>query len=55
VIRPPDTSLEGIPETDRGKAMFQELLWVHAAIRRDLEIVARLCSSVERCTALGNA
>lgn len=29
----------GGPETDRGRAMFEELLWVHAAIRRDLAIV----------------
>jgi iron-sulfur cluster repair protein YtfE (RIC family) len=40
------TSLEAIPETERGKAMFQELLWVHAAIRRDLEIVEKLAADV---------
>jgi len=34
------------PETERGRAMFQELLWVHAAIRRDLEIVEKLAADV---------
>src|SRR3954447_12179980 len=38
------------PETDRetarGRAMFEELLWVHSAIRRDLEIVERLAEDV---------
>jgi hypothetical protein len=40
------TSFEAKPETDRGRAMFQELLWVHAAIRRDLETVERLARDV---------
>lgn len=40
------TSLEAIPETDRGRAMFEELLWVHSAIRRDLEIVEKLAADV---------
>jgi Hemerythrin HHE cation binding domain len=31
-------------ETDRGRAIFAELLWVHAAIRRDLEIVEQLAA-----------
>src|SRR3984893_6674192 len=35
------------PETDRGRALFEELLWVHAAIRRDLRIVERLAADVE--------
>jgi hypothetical protein len=33
-------------ETERGRAMFEELLWVHSAIRRDLEIVERLAAEV---------
>jgi hypothetical protein len=33
-------------ETARGKAMFEELLWVHSAIRRDLETVERLAAEV---------
>lgn len=33
-------------ETDRGRAMFEELLWVHAAIRRDLETVEQLAADV---------
>jgi hypothetical protein len=34
------------PETDRGKAMFEELLWVHSAIRRDLQILQQLAADV---------
>jgi hypothetical protein len=30
------------PETDRGRALFEELLWVHRMVRRDLETVRRL-------------
>jgi hypothetical protein len=41
----PDTEAVG-SETDRGRAMFQELLWVHSAIRRDLEIVEQLAADV---------
>jgi Hemerythrin HHE cation binding domain len=33
-------------ETDRGRAMFQELLWVHSAIRHDLATVERLAADV---------
>ena len=40
-------SLTDRPETDRGRALFQELLWVHEAIRRDLEIVEGLAGDVE--------
>ena len=40
------TSSEARPETDRGRAMFEELLWVHSAIRRDLETVERLAAEV---------
>jgi hypothetical protein len=41
------TSFGAKPETERGRAMFQELLWVHAAIRRDLETVERLAADLE--------
>jgi hemerythrin HHE cation binding domain-containing protein len=33
-------------ETDQGKAMFQELLWVHSMIRRDLDLVEKLAAEV---------
>jgi hypothetical protein len=33
-------------ETEQGKALFQELLWVHGAIRRDLETVRELSAEV---------
>jgi hemerythrin superfamily protein len=33
-------------ETEQGKALFQELLWVHGAIRRDLETVRTLAGEV---------
>jgi hemerythrin-like domain-containing protein len=36
------TSLETKPETRRGRAMYEMLLAVHAAIRRDLDRVERL-------------
>jgi Hemerythrin HHE cation binding domain len=34
------------PETKRGRAIFEELLWVHSIIRRDLEIVEGLAADV---------
>jgi hypothetical protein len=34
-------------ETPWGRAMFQELLWVHSAIRRDLEVVEALAADVD--------
>jgi hypothetical protein len=34
------------PETERGRALFEELLWIHSIIRRDLEIVERLAADV---------
>jgi hypothetical protein len=40
------TTFEATPETDRGRAMFEALLWVHSAIRRDLEVVERLAADV---------
>jgi hypothetical protein len=40
-----DTEAGG-SETDRGKAIFEELLWVHSIIRRDLEIVEQLAADV---------
>jgi Hemerythrin HHE cation binding domain len=36
------------PETDRGRALFEELLWVHAAIRRDLRTVEQLAADVDK-------
>jgi hemerythrin-like domain-containing protein len=33
-------------ETDRGRAMFEELLWVHSYIRRDLAVVEELAVAV---------
>jgi hypothetical protein len=30
------------PESDRGRALFEELLWVHRMVRRDLDTVRRL-------------
>lgn len=33
-------------ETEQGKALYQELLWVHGAIRRDLATVEVLASEV---------
>jgi hypothetical protein len=35
------------PETDRGRALFEELLWVHSAIRRDLATVEQLAVDVD--------
>jgi hypothetical protein len=38
---------EGLaPETERGRALFEELRWVHSIIRRDLEIVEQLAADV---------
>ena len=34
------------PETAQGRAMFEELLWVHSAIRRDLDRVEELAADV---------
>lgn len=34
------------PETDQGRALFEELLWVHRMIRGDLETVRRLAVEV---------
>ena len=33
-------------ETEQGRALFQELLWVHSVVRRDLETVRRLAAEV---------
>jgi iron-sulfur cluster repair protein YtfE (RIC family) len=41
-VEPEDATLE----TDRGRAMFEELLWVHSMIRRDLKTVERLAGDV---------
>jgi hypothetical protein len=34
------------PETEQGRALFQELLWVHSVVRRDLDTVRRLAGEV---------
>ena len=34
-------------ETDRGRAIFEELLWVHSIIRRDLATVEQLAADVD--------
>jgi hypothetical protein len=34
------------PETEQGRALFHELLWVHSVVRRDLETVRRLAAEV---------
>jgi hypothetical protein len=33
-------------ETDQGRALFEELLWVHSVIRRDLKVVEQLAADV---------
>ena len=43
---PRDDAETNGPETDRGRAMFEELLWIHSAIRRDLKIVEQLAADV---------
>jgi hypothetical protein len=40
------SSFEGEPETQIGRALFEELLWVHGMIRRDLATVQRLAADV---------
>jgi iron-sulfur cluster repair protein YtfE (RIC family) len=35
------------PETDRGRAMFEELLWVHSVVRRDLAVIEQLAADVD--------
>jgi Hemerythrin HHE cation binding domain len=40
------TSLDATPETAIGRAMFDELLYIHAAIRADLATVERLACEV---------
>jgi hypothetical protein len=34
-------------ETERGRALFEELLWVHSVIRHDLDVVERLAAEVD--------
>jgi hypothetical protein len=40
-----DSPISG-PETERGRAIFEELLWVHSIIRRDLASVEQLAADV---------
>jgi hypothetical protein len=42
--RPSGTAFGEVPETVRGRAMYERLLAVHAHIRRDLEIVQGLAA-----------
>lgn len=37
---------EANPETEQGRALFQELLWVHGMIRRDLTTLSELSRDV---------
>ena len=45
-MSPSDEAEARGPETAQGRAMFEELLWVHSAIRRDLDRVEELASDV---------
>lgn len=42
----PANEYEKTPETGAGRALFEELLWVHGMVRRDLDVVQRLASNV---------
>jgi Hemerythrin HHE cation binding domain len=42
----PRAATEASGETEQGRALFQELLWVHSMIRRDLDTVERLATEV---------
>ena len=46
-MSPSDRPEAGGFETAQGRAMFQELLWVHSAIRRDLKLVEQLAAEVD--------
>jgi hypothetical protein len=39
-------TFEEKPETELGRALYEELLWIHSAIRRDLVTVRRLAADV---------
>lgn len=39
-------AFEKQPETELGRALFEELLWIHSMIRRDLETVRQLANEV---------
>ena len=41
-MEPTTTSFEARPETARGRWMYEALLAVHAAIRRDLDLIQAL-------------
>jgi hemerythrin superfamily protein len=45
-MSPSDGTDAGGSETVQGRAMFEELLWVHSMIRRDLELVEKLAADV---------
>ena len=45
-MSPSDQAEARGPETAQGRAMFEELIWVHSAIRRDLDRVEELAADV---------
>ncbi|MDQ6780066.1 MAG: hemerythrin domain-containing protein [Candidatus Eremiobacteraeota bacterium] len=40
------SAFEDTPETEIGRALFEELVWIHRMIRRDLEKVRQLAADV---------
>ncbi len=38
------SDFEQLQPTPQGEALFQEMLWVHSAIRRNLETIQRLAN-----------
>lgn len=39
-------AFEAKPETELGRALFEELVWIHSMIRRDLATVQRLAADI---------
>jgi len=46
VLQQPEDAEASGGETDRGRAIFEELLWVHSIIRRDLKTLEQLAADV---------
>jgi iron-sulfur cluster repair protein YtfE (RIC family) len=40
------TAFEATPETEQGRALFEELIWIHGMIRHDLTVVQQLAVNV---------
>ena len=40
------TAFEATPETEQGRALFEELVWIHSMIRHDLNVVQQLAHNV---------